>query len=44
MFYIKYLAMHKVELHAGAIIKLLYGFSPIRAIINSLKVVDAINF
>ena len=25
MFYIKYLTMHKVQMHAGAIRKLLYG-------------------
>ena len=40
MFNVRYFAMHKVQLHAGAISELLYGFSPVRAIINSLKLVD----
>ena len=32
-----YLAMHKVQMHAGAISKLLNVFASVRAIIHSLK-------
>ena len=34
MFYIKYLTMHKVHIHAGAIMQLLYGCAYV------LKLVD----
>ena len=40
MFNTKYLAMHKVQMHAGAISILSYVFVPERAIIPSLKLVD----
>ena len=30
---VKYLSMHKVQMHAGAINKLLYSFASVRAII-----------
>ena len=40
MFINKYLEMHKVQKHAGAITKLLYGFVSVRTIITSLKLVD----
>ena len=40
MFYIKYLTMHKVCMHAGAIRQLLYGCAFVREIIHSLKLVD----
>ena len=40
MFYIKYLTMHKVYIHAGAIRQLLYGCAYVREIIHSLKLVD----
>ena len=40
MFYIKYLTMHKVHMHAGAIRQLLYGCEYVREIIHSLKLVD----
>ena len=40
MFYIKYLTMHKVHMHAGAIKQLLYGCVYIQEIIHSLKLVD----
>ena len=40
MFYIKYLTMHKVHMHAGAISQLLYGCVYVREIIHSLKLVD----
>ena len=40
MFYIKYLTMHKVHMHAGAIRQLLYGCAYVRGIIHSLKLVD----
>ena len=40
MFYIKYLTMHKVYMHAGAIRQLLYGCVYVREIIHSLKLVD----
>ena len=36
MFYIKYLTMHKVHMHAGAIRQLLYGCAYVREIIHSL--------
>ena len=40
MFNINYLAMHKVQMHAGATsIRLLHGFVSVRAIIHSLKLV-----
>ena len=32
--------MHKVQIHAGAISKLLYGIAYVRAIIHSLKLMD----
>ena len=34
MFYIKYLTMHKVHMHAGAIRQLLYGCAYVREIIH----------
>ena len=40
MFYIKYLIMYKVHMHAGAIRKLLYGCAYVLEIIHSLKLVD----
>ena len=40
MFNIKYLTMHKVHMHAGAIRQLLYGCVYVREIIHSLKLVD----
>ena len=40
MFYIKYLTMHKVHVHASAIRQLLYGCAYVRKIIHSLKLVD----
>ena len=40
MFYIKYLTMHKVPMHAGAISQLLYGCAYAWKIIHSLKLVD----
>ena len=40
MFYIEYLTMHKVHMHAGAIRQLLYGCAYVREIIHSLKLVD----
>ena len=41
MFYIiKYLTMHKVHMHAGAIRQLLYGCAYVRDIIHELKLVD----
>ena len=40
IFDIKYLTMQKVQMHAEAITKLLYGFVYVRAIIHSLKLVD----
>ena len=40
MFYIKYLTMHKVYIHAGAIRQLLYCCAYVREIIHSLKLVD----
>ena len=40
MFNIKYLTMHKVHMHAGAIRQLLYGCAYVRGIIYSLKLVD----
>ena len=36
----KFLAMHKVQIHAGVISKLLYGFASVLAIIHSLKLAD----
>ena len=42
MFIVKYLAMHKVQTHAGVLSKLLYGFAFVRAIIYSLKLADYI--
>ena len=40
MFNVRYFAMHLVQVHAGAINKLSYGFASVRAIILSLKLVD----
>ena len=40
MFYIKYLTMHKVHMHAGAIRQLLYGCAYVPETIHSLKLVD----
>ena len=42
MFYIKYLTMHKVHMHAGAILlrQLLYACAYVREIIHPLKLVD----
>ena len=40
MFYIKYLTMYKVHMHAGAIRQLLYGYAYVRELTNSLKLVD----
>ena len=40
MFYIKYLTMHKVHMHAGAIRQLLYDCVYVQEIIYSLKLVD----
>ena len=40
MFYIQYLSMHKVHMHAGTIMQLLYGCAYVREIIHSLKLVD----
>ena len=37
MFYIKYLTMHKVHMHAGVKRQLLYGCAYIREIIHSLS-------
>ena len=42
MFYIKYLTMHKVHMHAGVIRQLLYGCAYVREIIHSLKLVDCL--
>ena len=39
-FYFKYLTMHKVHMHAGAIRQLLYGCVYVREIIHSLKIVN----
>ena len=40
MFYVKYLTMYKVHMHAGDIIKLLYGCAYVREIIHLLKLMD----
>ena len=40
MFYIKYLTMYKLHMHADAIRKLLHGCAYVREIIHSLKLVD----
>ena len=40
MFYIRYLTMHKVHIHAGAINQLVYGCAHVREIIHSLKLMD----
>ena len=37
MFNIKYLAMHKVQMHTGAISKLLHGFASVRVINHLLS-------
>ena len=37
MFNINYLAMHKMQMHAGTISKLLYGLASVWAIIHSLS-------
>ena len=42
MFTVKYLVMHKVQMHGSAISKLLYGFAAVGAILHSLKFVDCI--
>ena len=39
-FNVEYIAMHKVQIFAGAISKLLYESACVRAIIHSLKLVD----
>ena len=45
MFYIKYLAIHKVHMHAGTTIRqLLYGCAYVREIIHSLKLVDYLHY
>ena len=40
MLNIKYLAMHTVQMLAGAKGKLLWGFAPVEKIIHLLKLVD----
>ena len=40
MFYIKYLTIDEVHMHAGALRQLLYGCAYVRGIIHSLKLVD----
>ena len=40
IFYIKYLIMHKVHMHVGAIRQLLYGCEYVREIIHWLMLVD----
>ena len=40
MFYIKYLTMYKVHMHAGAIRQLLYGCMYVREIIYLLKLMN----
>ena len=40
IYYIKYLTMHKVQMHAGARRQLLYGYAYVLEIINSLKLMD----
>ena len=40
MFYIRYLTMHKVHMHADAIRQLLYGCALVPELIHSLKLVD----
>ena len=40
MFDINYLAIHQVQMRAGATSKLLFGFASLWAIIHSLKLVD----
>ena len=40
MVYIRYLTMHKVHMHAGAIKQLLYGCAHVQEVIHSLKLVD----
>ena len=37
---VNYFAMHIVQMHAGAITNMLYGFASLRAIIHELKLVD----
>ena len=39
LFYTKNITLHKVQMHAGSIIMLLYGFASVREIIHSLKLV-----
>ena len=39
-FNLKYIAMYKLQIYAGAISKLLYGIACVRAIIHSLMFVD----
>ena len=36
LFYIKYLTMHKVHMHSGAMRQLLYGCAYVREIIHKL--------
>ena len=40
MFYIKYLTMYKVHMHAGAIRQLSYGCAYVQEVIHSQKLVD----
>ena len=40
MLNVEYLATHKVQMHAGAIDKLLYGFASVLVIIHLLKLMD----
>ena len=40
MLNVKYVATHKVQMHAGSISNLMHGSSPVRAITRSLKLVD----
>ena len=40
MFYIKYLTLHKLHMHAGEIRQLLYSSAYVQEIIHSLMLVD----
>ena len=40
MFYIKYLTIHKMHMHAGAIRQISYSCAYVREIINSTKLMD----
>ena len=42
IFNVKYLAKHKVQMHAGATSNLLYSFVYVRATIHSLKLVGCL--